>query len=1195
MNKRLVSFVLSTALLFLTAIVGYGDSYIVEFEDAAQNAPAESMAYGAPAADARDEVINALQSLRGAPEGIASFAAPESYFDHDYRALYNGVALSLTDEEKVAIEQLPGVKKVHPDVEVKAHLTDSVNIINAPYSWGRYGVFGNGTVIAVIDTGIDYNHPDLGSGFGPEYKVIGGYDFVNNDTDPMDDNSHGTHCAGIAAGDGAVQGVAPKAKLMAVKVLNAGGTGLTSDIIAGIEWAFDPDGNPATDDGADIISMSLGYDGGSPDDPALVALNNMVKAGVVVVVSAGNAGRQGTMTVGFPGCAEEVITVGSSTKTGGISEFSSMGPDVKYGLKPDVLAPGSDIYSTVPGNSYGTKSGTSMAAPHVAGVAALLMEKHPDWSPEDIKSAMMNTADFMRNIPVQTQGGGVVNVPPAMDVEQFVYPPSYSFRMVDNPLPGGQLVTDKAVFTVKNNSDIQVIYETMVVWESNPGGFDTQVPYLVSVPAHGQTTFEVDIQWNNQILQKGYYSGRVELYNAVGQSLVIPLFFAKKDMEYAVSGPDTEGRYLLDVEIPFEPAVGIPVLTDPKGNTTILPITQTNIDPAGWGERNWRFEHYFTPDIEGRYDLQITAADISGKGTFLNGSFDVDLTAPEAALSASVVDQSILITLDVDENVSDTWEALSHSVSDDAAKIDTMSSAFDSNGRLHMAWGMFNLGNFRYRYRDANGSWGPVQVLGNFNCQSPQVIVDKDDNVHILYWQNRTSSYAGTTYYLNHMVIDGKTGTVTQEPVEYPETANRLTDYSINTIQKVLFDSDGKLHYFGHNAARNFQKYYRFDLALAVVEEVRDDLQAKDVIIDKNDVLHLVGSYQMNDPRPYNFYYTSYDYKNNALATKDEAFTFYGDGRFVINVVLEQDDAGMIYVFGVMSDFYTRNYRLHGKTFDGETWRNMGVYYTFNRENAGIAYYDTSRTLDVLYSDGKIGIALNEVLIGVDPKVVYLEYDIATDRFGDTTSITQNREEFQYKHFNLLESPLGGKILAFDSTKRLMGMFFNRDVSRIIEQVESPKVIVTGPSGDKAVVSLDKNGTSYTATVPVSKNGTYTITAEVGDSSFNMVTKVVELPVQALDYEVNLAILDWETGFQGDFTVTNLSDQPIENWVLEFDWHRELTFVWDGNSTKEGDHYTIYAPSWDTTIPAGGSIKFGVIGNPGNVDDEPLNYSLTGE
>jgi len=272
----------------------------------------------------------------------------------EYSEIFNGIAAQASEEDIIKLREIPEIKAIYPDNKVQALLYESVPLINATKVWqmqdasGR-NITGKDIKVAIIDTGIDYTHPDLGRGFGPGYKVIGGWDIINGDPDPMDDHGHGTHVAGIVAANGSLKGVAPDALLMAYKVLDRSGSGSESDVIAGIEMAVDPDGDPLTDDGSDIISMSLGG-WGDPDDPLSQAVDSAVNYGTVVVVAAGNSGPS-SKTINSPGTARKAITVGATTKDDSIASFSSRGPVVWKGgmiVKPDIVAPGVSIYSTVP-------------------------------------------------------------------------------------------------------------------------------------------------------------------------------------------------------------------------------------------------------------------------------------------------------------------------------------------------------------------------------------------------------------------------------------------------------------------------------------------------------------------------------------------------------------------------------------------------------------------------------------------------------------------------------------------------------------------------------------------------------------------------------------------------------------------------------------------------------------------------------
>ena len=253
------------------------------------------------------------------------------------------------------------------------------------------GNTGSGRKIVVLDTGYNYNHPELSSSY------LGGKDFVNYDNDPADDNGHGTHVAGIITADGIdakAKGVAPDAGIVSGKVLDASGGGYFSDVVAAIYWAVDgPDGvyGTADDFNADAISLSLGtskpYTYKRFCDNVLPDLTNAIKyardRSVIVVVAAGNSGSAG---VSIPGCISYSTTVGAVDGADKIAKFSGRGSAV------DITAPGVGIYSSWLGNSYKTASGTSMATPMVSGVVALIKAAHPGYSVSQVENALFTTA-----------------------------------------------------------------------------------------------------------------------------------------------------------------------------------------------------------------------------------------------------------------------------------------------------------------------------------------------------------------------------------------------------------------------------------------------------------------------------------------------------------------------------------------------------------------------------------------------------------------------------------------------------------------------------------------------------------------------------------------------------------------------------------------------------------------------------------
>lgn len=258
---------------------------------------------------------------------------------------------------------------------------------------------GDGTVIAVLDTGIDDSHADL-EGEVREHK-----DFTGSG--PNDRHGHGTHVASIAAGKGEAtpeyRGVAPEAKLMNVKVMDDSGQGQMSDAIKGIDYAVN--------NGADIIVMSLGAEtecDGS--DPLSRAADNAVEEGVSVVVSAGNNGPD-SRTITAPGCGHKVFTVGASHREESVPDFSSRGPTADDRLKPDVVAEGVNIMAAEAGtqSSYTSKSGTSMSAPYVAGGVAILQDQEPDKTPSEYFQAFSETT-FTLDESRYAEGQGNVNV-----------------------------------------------------------------------------------------------------------------------------------------------------------------------------------------------------------------------------------------------------------------------------------------------------------------------------------------------------------------------------------------------------------------------------------------------------------------------------------------------------------------------------------------------------------------------------------------------------------------------------------------------------------------------------------------------------------------------------------------------------------------------------------------------------------------
>ncbi|MEU7000170.1 S8 family serine peptidase [Nonomuraea sp. NPDC046570] len=308
------------------------------------------------------------------------------------------------DEERASLAQ--GVAKIWLDAKVKVSLDHSVPQVGAPEAW-QAGFDGKGVKVAVLDTGVDAAHRDL-AGRVKQTKVFTGDENVN------DAHGHGTHVAATIAGGVGKKGVAPGAELIIGKVLGDDGSGTLSGVIEGMEWA--------AAEGASVINMSLG--GGPTDgtDPLSVAVDNLTEqTGALFVVAAGNDGA--AYSVGSPGAATSALTVGAVDGKDAIADFSSRGPRLDDAPKPDLTAPGVGIVAaraTGTGmgqpvdEQYTAASGTSMATPHVAGAAAILKQRHPEWKAGQIKDALVGSARTVAGQQVDDAGAGRLDVARAL-------------------------------------------------------------------------------------------------------------------------------------------------------------------------------------------------------------------------------------------------------------------------------------------------------------------------------------------------------------------------------------------------------------------------------------------------------------------------------------------------------------------------------------------------------------------------------------------------------------------------------------------------------------------------------------------------------------------------------------------------------------------------------------------------------------
>jgi len=371
-------------------------------------------------------VIKFLERI-GAPE------VGKLVFSNSMAAELTVAQLQQLDEERELLNDIELVRLVKQDDVLCLH--HSAQVIEArPYVWDGLGYTGKGVKVAVLDSGIDKTHSELAGKVVAEISTVS-----TEDVDVPGD--HGTHCAGIIASqNGYRRGVAHGADLINVKVLTAGGSGDHTWVERGMEEAFRL--------GADVVSMSLGwshiYHGWECDDGRCSlcrAAQTLVNLGVVVVVAAGNENDIAAMrtprvdtSLRCPGQCRDVITVGSVDNNKELAGSSSVGPPSYYEgwvdslhfptsihirrpwpgepwwTKPDVCAPGVNIHSTVLNNKWDSKSGTSMATPHVAGIVALMLEKDPALSPQTVKNLIKHTAESLKDKYSRFQAGdGVAN------------------------------------------------------------------------------------------------------------------------------------------------------------------------------------------------------------------------------------------------------------------------------------------------------------------------------------------------------------------------------------------------------------------------------------------------------------------------------------------------------------------------------------------------------------------------------------------------------------------------------------------------------------------------------------------------------------------------------------------------------------------------------------------------------------------
>ena len=498
-----------------------------------------STAEASPSFSASVDLSDPTASLVVQAEGDSAFDSVLSYaraegIDVTFSSWATGI-LTLSADDSVAaagaLARITGVSSVSSERKASTLFTPdddslsnqwSLDTINAYEAWDL-GRGSHDVVVAVLDTGIDWNHPDLGANMWSNDDGYHGYNFIEDNWFPMDDNVngydedgtwlpniytyHGTHVAGVI---GAVidnsEGIAGLAQvqLMAVKVMNDSGEGTDATVASGLRWA--------TDNGADIVTMSLGVDGMS------LTLQNAVEyasdRGVVLVAAAGNSG---TSEVTYPAAYPTVIAVGATDSSDRRATFSN------FGVGLDVMAPGVNIYSTQGGGSYQYLSGTSAAAPHVAGVAAIMLSINPALSPAEVGSYINSTATDLSMTGYDTSTGwGIVN---AFGAVESIASPMVSFT--DYP----EYIEPNGTFSITwlvSGGDPGNIQETHIAWGPSADSLtDTSATYTGTTWAEfTEAGIEAPGQ-NGTLYLKAYATVDGDLYES--EMLEIPVHDAVSD------------------------------------------------------------------------------------------------------------------------------------------------------------------------------------------------------------------------------------------------------------------------------------------------------------------------------------------------------------------------------------------------------------------------------------------------------------------------------------------------------------------------------------------------------------------------------------------------------------------------------------------------------------------------------------------
>ncbi|MBI2629726.1 S8 family serine peptidase [Candidatus Pacearchaeota archaeon] len=455
------------------------------------------------------------------------------------------IAMEITKKDLEDLENDESVKRVYYDYPVVALLQDSAVIINATTGWriqiSGENITGRGQAICIIDTGINYSHSDLGGCYGENNassncKVLGGWDFVNSDNNPLDDNGHGTHVAGIAAANGSINGIAPEAKLIIIKALNSGGSGSSANIKAGIDWCVDN----SSIFNISVISMSLGTDCVlqpqycyssycDSEDSLTSSINAAIAKNISVIVASGNNGN--TSAISSPACIRNSTAIGASAKDETVASYSNRNSIT------DLFAPGglssnsqTQINSTCRTGGYCGNQGTSMATPHAAGAFALLREFNQIESGKILMTSEIESMFNLTGKRISDSGSGL-NFS-RIDVYSAILRMDSKYSNSSLMSPANNFVTiNRNVSFSCNATDLQLQNITLLVYNSSGAVNYTNTSNISGEYNSSSWNVTLDYQnylWNCYSCDRNNncsYSGRnfSLIINLLGVELISPV------------------------------------------------------------------------------------------------------------------------------------------------------------------------------------------------------------------------------------------------------------------------------------------------------------------------------------------------------------------------------------------------------------------------------------------------------------------------------------------------------------------------------------------------------------------------------------------------------------------------------------------------------------------------------------------------